>query len=106
MNPFESYVREQQLPHLACAVPELEELILLDAVKRHPNYSKSLLACAALGVFGRELSQDRRFLVYIDTLVGLGYVYRHRFRYVLTPSGVERLAQLKENLRGAVGRAL
>ena len=106
MNPFDSYLQNQNLPHAAVAAPELEELVILDVIKRNPGYTKRLVAAAALGVFGRDLEQERQFLVYIDSLVGVGLLFRHNFTYVLTPSGTERLERLKSNLRGPLMRAL
>lgn len=106
MNPFERYIQDQNLPHAAVSAPELEELVILDVIKRNPGYTKRLVAAAALGVFGRDLEVERQFLMYIDSLVGIGRLFRHNFTYVLTPSGVERLEQLKANLRGPLMRAL
>ena len=106
MNPIESYLRDNNLPHAAVAAPELEELVILDVIKRNPGYTKRLVAAAALGVFCRDLEQERQFLTYIDSLVGIGRLFRHNFTYILTPSGTERLEQLKSNLRGPLMRAL
>jgi hypothetical protein len=106
MNPIDTYLREQSLPHAAVACPELEALVLLDVAKRYPGQRKGLMAASALGVFGRDLGEEHLMLTYIDSLVAIGRLFRHNFTYVLTPSGVERLEQLKSNLRGPLMRAL
>lgn len=92
--------------HAASACPELEALVLLDAVKRYPGQRKGLVAATALGVFGRDLSQERVMLTYIDSLVAIKLLYVHKLGYQLTPSGIAHLEQLKENLRGPLTRAL
>lgn len=106
MNSFDNYLRDRNLPHAAVAAPELEELVILDVINRNPGYTKRLVAAAALGVFGRDLEQERQFLSFIDSLVAIGRIFRHNFTYILTPSGAERLEQLKNNLRGPLMRAL
>jgi hypothetical protein len=92
--------------HAASACPEVEALVLLDVAKRYPGQRKGLMAASALGVFGRDLGQERLMLTYIDSLVATKLLYRHNFGYHLTPSGIEHLEQLKSNLRGPLMRAL
>lgn len=106
MNPIDTYLREQSLPHAAVACPELEALVLLDVAKRYPGQRKSLMAASALGVFGRDLGEEHLMLTFIDSLVTTKLLYRHDFGYYLTPSGTARLEQLKSNLRGPLMRAL
>lgn len=105
MNAFDLHKRDAALPHSANACPELEAFVILDVVKRYPGIKKGFAAAAALGVFGRDLEQERRMLAYIDSLVITKLLYRHNFGYHLTPSGVDELARLKENLRGPITRA-
>jgi hypothetical protein len=88
------------LSHAAVAAPELEEMVILDVIRRNPGYTKGLIAAAALGVFGRDLSYERQFLTFVDSLTEIGLLFRHNFTYILTPTGAQRLEQLKNNLRG------
>jgi len=98
--------RLENLPHAACAAPDLEAFVLLDAARRYPGYRKGLLSAAALGVLGSNLNEDRAMLVYIDSLLATKCLYRHDFGYYLTPTGTQRLEQLKARLRGPLTRAL
>lgn len=106
MNNFDIYKREATSTHSAVAAPELEEFVILDVAKRYPGQKKGLLAAATLGVFGRDLAQERLILIYIDSLVATKLIYRHDFGYHLTPGGSARHEQLKSNLRGPLMRAI
>jgi len=106
MNDLNEYKRLEMLPHAASAAPDLEAFVLLDAARRYPGYRKGMLSAVALGVLGSNLNEDRAMLVYIDSLVGTSCLYRHNFGYYLTPTGEQRIEQLKARLRGPLMRAL
>jgi len=73
----------------------LEALTILSEVNRRPGLLKGRLAAAAMDTLGRGESETRVFLGFIDDLLGIGYLTKHRFSYHLTPAGEVALASVQ-----------
>jgi len=97
-------VRESNAPHSAIAPSDLEAFIVLDRAKEYPGDNKRLLALRSEMLLNSP--SDRRFLAFIDSLVSSTYLYKHDYKYYLTPTGEKRLVLLKQQLRTILMRVL
>ena len=68
-------------------MPLLESLVLMNVVKTNPGLTKRDLSQAARRDLGADVTEDTKFLKYIDNLVRVGCLAKYDFRFHLTPSG-------------------
>lgn len=104
-DAFERTSREAQNT-AALVLPDFEAAVILSTAKAHPGLMKRELVERIMGKLGRPKSEERIFLRYLDSLVGLRYVDRTDFRFYLTRSGTMRLAMLRDGLAGALNQVL
>jgi hypothetical protein len=86
------------------AAPILESFILLLSIDKHPGLKKGDMAFIAAET--AKISEYRLWISYIDSLLNVGYLFKHDFTYTLSPSGKAKLEELKVLMRNMLNRSL
>lgn len=94
-------MREATLPH-SPGCPELEAMVLLRICQVEPGFRKSRLMYELAGRLNKDTSEYRFILRCIDCLTWLKYLAVYDYGYHITPLGLKRLEELKEQTHSAM----